>query len=297
MDTRNTEGFALLITLSVLSVVIGLTTIMLGYFNQVREDADTTKALIQADVYYADMVDQLKKLKGKQFAHLYRSPLSLQSEDGRFSLNMYCEPIAKGININWLGFANDIDKQALFTVAQGVFDFIVQRYTIEDADRLLEMLNREIRGGNKYTKKAQSRLRQKNGIITYEQFRDIIKRYEIEADDHAIAKVPWRSYFSFSPSAKKINIDFASPELISYLFDIDLASVKEWAALPKDEKISLRQFIENNGGNYQEKKDLFSTYQGESRCKVGFGMGKEHYRFSFEFIQGEAKYFEFYGKH
>jgi len=297
MNTRKREGFALLITLSVLSVVIGLTTIMLGYFNQVREDADTTKALIQSDVYYADMVEQLKRLKGKQFARLYRSPLSLRSEDGRFVLNMYCEPIVKGININWLGFENDTDKQALFAQAQGLFDFIVQRYTIEDGDRLLEMLNREIKGGNKYTKKAQSRLRQKNGIITYEQFRDIIKRYEIEADDRSIAKVPWKNYFSFSPSAKKINIDFASPELISYLFDIDLASVKEWAALPKDEKISLRQFVENNGGNYQEKKDLFSTYQSESRCRVGFGMGKDHYRFSFEFIQGEAKYFEFYGKH
>jgi len=297
MRVQQRDGFALLITLSVLSVVIGLTTIMLGYFNQVREDATTTQALIQADVYYSDMVEQLKKLKGKQFARLYRSSLSLRSEDDRFVLNMSCEPIAKGININWLGFEHDSEKQKLYVEVQGLFDYIIQRYRIEDGERLLEMLNQEIIGGSKYTKKAQSRLRQKNGIITYEQFRDIIKRYEIEADDRAISKVPWKSYLSFSPSAQKINIDFASPELISYLFDIDIASVNEWFALPAEEKISLRQFVENQGGNFNEKKELFSTYQGESLCKVGFVLGADHYQFSFEFIQGEAKYFEFYGKH
>jgi len=140
------------------------------------------------------MVEQLKKLKGKQFARLYRSPLSLRSED-----------------------------------------------------------------------------------------------------DRAIDKVPWKSYLSFSPSAQKINIDFSSPELISYLFDIDIANVNEWFALPAEEKVSLRQFVENQGGNFNEKKELFSTYQGESLCKVGFVLG--HYQFSFEFIQGEAKYFEFYGKY
>ena len=47
---RGREGFALMITLSVLSVVIALTIVLLSYFTKVKEDAETTKALIQADI-------------------------------------------------------------------------------------------------------------------------------------------------------------------------------------------------------------------------------------------------------
>ena len=40
------KGFALFITLSVLAVIIALTGILLSYFDEVRKDAETTKALI-----------------------------------------------------------------------------------------------------------------------------------------------------------------------------------------------------------------------------------------------------------
>jgi len=297
MTVPHRKGFSLLITLSVLSVVIGLTTILLGYYSKVQEDAAMTKALIQANVYYADITSQLKKLKGKQLARLYRSALPLQSKDKRFQLNLSCAPLAKGININWLKYDNDRAKQKLFVEAQGAFDLIAQKYALENGDRLLEMLVREIKGGSKFVKKAQSRLSQKNGIISYKQFRDIIKRYEVEEDDRHVGKVPWRSYFSFSPTAEKISIAYSSPELISYLFDIDLAVVREWFALPIEEKTPLKQFVEENGGDYAEKKDLLSDYQGESICTARFALEGNHYRFSFEYIQGEAKYFEFFGKH
>ena len=61
-DTHR-EGFALLITLSVLTVIIALTTVLLSYLDEVREDASQTKALIQANVYYADITKVFNDLK------------------------------------------------------------------------------------------------------------------------------------------------------------------------------------------------------------------------------------------
>ena len=45
------------------------------------------------------------------------------------------------------------------------------------------MLLEEIGGKRKYVQKEQSRLRQKNGIISLKQFTDILDRYQREADD------------------------------------------------------------------------------------------------------------------
>jgi len=289
------QGFALMITLSVLSVVIALTIVLLGYFTKVKEDANTTKALIQADIYYADILSQLKSFKNPKsiFQRLYRFPVSLHTPDGRFTLSLRCQPLAKGININWLAMKNVKGRRQHFQEAQLLFETLVQEHDIEDADRLLEMILEEIALGKKFVKEEQSRLIKKHGIISYRQFSEIIKRYEMEVDDTKISRVPWRKYFSFSNYANKIDAEYSSAELISYLFDIDVRTVSEWMALR--EKPPLSTFVNENGGNYDEKKKLLAgnTFLEESRCAVRYGAG---YKFTFDYIRGEAKYFEFYGK-
>jgi len=290
------RGFALMITLSVLAVVIALTIVLLGYFKEVKDDADTTKALIQADVYYADILAQFAKFKDKKalFNQLYRLPVSLRSPKGRFSMTLKCEAMAKGININWLGLEQDKARQNLYEEAQNVFDLLIQQYRLEDPDRLLEMLQIEIGGKKKFVVREQSRLRQKNGIISYEQFADIISRYQLEVDDKEVGRIPWTRYFSFSGKAQKIDAEYSSPELLALLFDIDLATVREW--YNAIDKTSLANFVNENGGNYAEKKALLANgaFLGESLCTVRYGAG---YRFSFKYIDGGAKHFEFYGKH
>ena len=296
LSSASRRGFALMITLSVLSVVIALTVVLLSYFNEVKKDADTTKALIQADVYYADILSQFSKFKDKKalFNHLYHFPLSLRAAKGRFSVILKCEPIAKGMNINWLGFEQDKKQQNLFLEADALFENLVQLYGVEDADRLREMILEEIGGKQKFVKREQSRLRQKNAIISYKQFAEILSRYQLEVDDRKVGAIPWARYFSFSGKAQKINAEYSSPELISILFDIDLSSVKEWYS--SIDKSALSTFVNENGGDYAEKKNLLAegNFLGESFCTVNYGAG---YRFTFKYIQGEAKYFEFYGKH
>jgi hypothetical protein len=295
---KNRQGFALLITLSVLSVIIALTMVLLSYFEEVQQDASDTKALIQADLYYKNITNIFQGFKNKKnlFSVLYSTAFPLRSPDGKFSLILHCDPLYKGVNINWLGLENNSKKEALNKVAQELFEVLAQDYNIEDAGRLHEMLIEEIGRTNTPVLKEQSRLHQKNAIISYQQFAEIISRYQFEVDDPKIGSVPWKEYFSFSPKAEKIDGEYSSPELLSYLFDIDLETVKEWTS--SLEKGSLEDFVRENGGDYAQRKSILAgkTFLEAAECSVDYALADQQYRFSFEYIEGEAKHFEFYGK-
>lgn len=291
---KQRKGFALLITLSVLTVIMALTTVLLSYLDEVRDDASRTKALIQANVYYADIIKTFSKLKDKKtlFSTLYLAPFPIASEDGRFMMTLACKPLSSAVNINWLGDDNKPEMREPYVLAQTVFDFLVQEYNLEDGMRLQEMLLEEIRN----SERKYSRLRQKNGIISYRQFTAIVNRYQFEVDDKKVSQIPWEKYFSFSPSSKVIDVEYSSPELIALMFDIDLQSVQEWYVDP--EKSSLETFVTTYGGDYAKRKKIVAgkKFLEESECTVSYASAGKSYSFDFEYVRGEAKYFEFYGK-
>jgi len=299
-SVKHRQGFALLITLSVLAVIIALTTVLLSYFEEVKQDASDTKALIQADIYYTNITNIFQGIKNKEtlFSVLYSTALPLQTPESRFSLQLHCEPLYKGVNINWLGSGNSGQNEAYTSVAQELFETLAQEYNIQDPERLSEMLLEEIGGKNTWVQKEQSRLHQKNGIISYKQFSDIISRYQFEIDDPEIGAVPWKKYFSFSPGSDKIDAQYSSPELLAYLFDMDVSTVEEWTSLELEEKGTLESFIRENGGDYEKRKSILAgeTFLEAAECSVRYAMADEQYGFGFEYIHGEAKYFEFYGR-
>jgi hypothetical protein len=307
MDKTNTfstkvkhkQGFALMITLSVLAVIIALTMVLLSYFEEVKKDASDTEAMIQADVFYTDITTVFKRFKKKKslFSTLYKFPVSLRSPDGRFAMALRCKPLSSGANINWLAQESKPKMRDAFTMAQTIFDTLAQQYNIKEADILLEMLLEEIGGKKKYVEKEYSRLRQKNGIISYKQFSGIVSKYQLEYDDLKVSRVPWTKYFSFSRTAKVIDAEYSSAELISLLFDIDLQTVREWHGDPK--RSSLQAFVQDNSGGYAQRKNIIAgkTFLEESQCDVSYKSAGGQYKFRFEYILGEAKHFEFYGKH
>jgi len=302
-SVKNRRGFALLITLSVLSVVIGLTMVLLSYFEEVQQDSSETKALIQADIYYTDITNIFQSFKNSKdvFPVLYSMVFPLSTPDGRFSLMLKCDPLNKGVNVNWLGLG--VEKEALQSVAQELFEYISQEYNLEDVGRLVELLLEEIGSKDRYAQKEQSRLHQKNGIISYQQFEKVLSRYQFEADDPNIGSVPWEKYFSFSPKAEKIDAQYSSPELIAFLFGLDLEIAKEWVPAggldPLSGVGSLEEFVTLNGGDYTERKAILAgeTFMDATECKVSYMLDEQQYGFRFEYIQGEAKHFEFYGKY
>jgi len=295
---KHREGFALLITLSVLTVIMVLTTVLLSYLDEVREDASKTKALIQANVYYADITKVFNELKDKKtlFSTLYLAPFPIASEDGRFMLTLACKPLSSAVNINWLGSGSDPEMNEPYVLAQTVFDFLVQEYDVEDGMRLQEMLLEEIVDQESPIQAEYSRFRQKNGIISYQQFAAIVSRYQFEVDDTKVNQIPWERYFSFSGSSNVVDAEYSAPELIALMFEIDLQSVQEWYEDPS--RGDLETFITLNGGDFSKRKKVLAgeTFLEESMCTVSYEIAKRPYRFSFEYVQGEAKYFEFYGK-
>ena len=296
-SVKSRAGFALLITLSVLSVVIALTMVLLSYFEEVQQDSSETKALIQADIYYTNITKVFQAIKQKKefFPVIYSMALPLNTPDDRFSLLMKCDPLQKGVNVNWLGWEDK--KEPLQRVAQELFELLADKYEIEDVGRLQEMLLEEIGGDTLLAQKEQSRLHQKNGIISYQQFEQVLNRYQFEVDDPKIGMVPWRDYLSFSPDAEKIDAAYSSPALIAYLFNMDEEVAEEW--IPTPGLGSLEDFVTQNGGDYTERKSILAgeAFLDATECLVHYSLEEQQYGFRFEYIQGESKHFEFYGKY
>ncbi len=293
------KGFALIITLSALTVIIALTGVLINYLDEARRDASTTKAMIQGNLYYADIKQIFTKFKKKKtlYSTLYIAPIPFASEDGRFSVIVQCSPLANGVNINWLGSGNEQNMSEHSSMVQNIFETIVQEYDLEDATRLEEMIREEIGVKGKFVQKEQSRLRQKNGIISFKQFEGILDRYQFEADDDNAGHVPWKKFFVFNKINEKaaenlIDGNYISAELISVLFVIDLPTVKEeWVP----GVLELKTFIPNNGGTYNQ--NLFAKdFLAQSQCEVQYDYEGERFAFKFEDIEGEVKNFEFFGK-
>jgi hypothetical protein len=290
------RGFALIITLSVLSVIIALTGVMISYLDTVRKEASSTKALLQANLYYADAKKIITGFKEKKTLYnlLYLSPVPLQSEDGRFSLILECHPLASGININWLGYDNNEKMTEQYSAAQKVFESLVQNYNVSDPGRLEEVLLGVIKGNQD---ERESRLRQKNGIISYRQFMQLLDRYQFETGDKKIGRIPWRKYFIFTPVPKRaeenvIAGDYLSVELLSVLFNIDIESLKEeWVPAEGAIKTLLDRY-----GIVYDKRLYAEKFVDRSQCEVTYMYEDERFMFAFVDDEGEVKDFEFYGK-
>jgi len=296
-NTKSRKGFALIITLSVLAVIMSLTMVLLSYFDEVHQDATETKALIQADLYYTNIVNTFNKFKNKQtlFDVLYKSSLPLVSPDGKFKLMLNCQPMNKGININWLGLQSSLKEIRKYQVAQDVFSKLVQSYKIVDGTRLFEMILEEMgKSEDVYSKDNRQRLQKKKSIVSYLQFSDIISRYQFEVDDSNINAVPWKAYFSFYPKAEKINIEYSSTALISLLFDIDISIVNEWYGTI-EERVPLSVMVNDNGANYKEFSSILNAKSsGATNCNINYSVAGQYYKFKFDYIEGEARYFEFF---
>jgi|GEM_PF-329769 len=309
-QSRKRRGFALIITLSVLAVVIALTAILMGYMDSVRRDASYTKALVQGNIYFADLKQmlqtQFKKNRKPLYTQLYQTTIPLTTASGKFSMLLHCYPLANGVNMNWLGYESDRAMTLQYETAQMVLEKLSTKYRLKDPNRLEEMLLEVIGKSEKGVHEvAFKRMRQKNGILSFADFQQLIERYRFEADDANVLHIPWRDYFVFLPRSKAKSIksrqkesvidgDYISAELLSLLFDLDINMVKEsW--VPSEG--ALKQFLSEvgEGGAYQ--KALFAqSFLNESGCEVSYGYGGEQFMFQFIDSKKEVKNFEFYGK-
>jgi len=288
-EHRSRKGFALLLTLSILSIVIALSTVLVNYISTTNKNMIDTKALIEGDILYSDIKQILlsvQKDKETIYKMLYETPLPFSLDDDRFSFILKCKPLANGVNINWLIY-NTSAMQSRVDMVHQVLDVIFQKYDIQNPNYLEEMLR-------EYMYISETKHKE---ILSKNEFENIILKYMFSEDDKSVEHIPWDKYFVFNHVNKqannnKIDANYMSVELISALFGIDIDSLREeWVEGSSD----LSQLLGNNGIAL-DKKIYSINFYPYSKCEVSYSYMDRRFKFSFNDIKGEVKDFEFYGK-
>lgn len=291
------EGFALLLTLSVLVIVIALTGVLINYLDTARQDAVENETLVQANLHYTDLKGFLEAFKNRKkdlYSVLYQSPVPLVMEEGKSPLLITCRPVYNRVNINWLGGANDRLMFSRYNIAKKVFDTIVQRYDITDPALLEEMIASAAKG--LWGDSMPGRLHQSRGIVSYTLFNHLLTQYAFRTEDNRVFSIPWNHFFAFHAVLKGkkelLAGDYLTIELLSVVFGLDEAVLKEeWV----EGEGAFRRFSSLYGVHYDPV--LFSEkFLDASRCEVYFEHKGRRFLFAFSDIEGEVKRFEFHGE-
>lgn len=300
------RGVVLFITLSIIAAMLALVGVIFTYLDKSKKNASHTSAIIQADLLYSDgrqAIDGLLKKGSKDkdvkkgiLDALYLAPVTLQAKNNEnLFTTLECKPMDGGVNINWLALENNSTMQKQYTAAQIVFDKLAETNSIQNPAQLLSMIVNSIDGKSTDNREAKGRLPRKKGIIKLKQLENIARDYRFELDDNSVEKIDWDKYFSFdSELDSKIDGNYISAELFSLLFDVELdAVVEDWAP-----GADLKDTIANLGGDmsvYDGK--LFSTEPIEKmRCRITYGYSDNVYAMGFDYLEGMAKSFEFFGE-
>jgi len=293
------NGVVLFITLSVIVAMLGLVGVIFSYLDRAKQNSSHSGAIIQSNLFFADTsraIDKLLKIVGKDkdkretiLTTLYSAPMTLQPQESELFITAECRPLDNGVNINWLGYENNSSMQTHYSMAQRLFDDMVDRYSIDNPSLLLEKILIAINGSSI----EGSRLKRGVGIVSLSQFEEILREYQLQSDDRGVEKIRWERFFTFDKGSILIDGNYISAELISMLFDIELELVKdEWF-----EGDNLKEFVVANGGDISKYKKIFSpTLIERIHCKVTYSYLDEVYSFGLDYLEERAERFEFYAK-
>ena len=289
-------AITLLITLSVIATMIALMGVMFKYLDVARGKAEVKASMIQANLLSADVAQFLRQILGKKPSRstmqtLFETPLGLSVENGEFSLGISCQPLANRANIAWLGLENMAKKQKAYSLASSLFETLTDKVNLRDSALLKEKIVAALKPGSSNTFGTPSRINKKKGIITFKKFQELLDDYRFETDDTRVYNIPWQDYFSFGITEQKIDGDFASPELLAFLYDVDLNVVRENYQLG-----ALNSFLTEIGESRSAYTWLFSKKtMAVARCKASYTFRKGNYGFTFNYMHGKVEGFEFFG--
>ncbi|MDM5272615.1 hypothetical protein PGH07_10575 [Sulfurovum sp. zt1-1] len=277
-------------------MLVGTLVTALG---SVQKDSRDTSSLLQANVYYGNIVNIFRKFKDKDkellFSTLYQAPIPFSTEEENFFMTVGCRPLANGANINWLGLENDTKMIPNYDITRKIFDSITAMYNLSDPVMLEEMLLEEIGKEGEFEHKFHSRLLQKRGIISYQQFAHIIDRYQLEADDPVVSSIPWDKYFSFTTESNVTDGNYMSAEAVAAIFDMELSAVEEEWVPGTDALQTFKQTYQPV--DFEKYSPAFSKHFVDiAECEVIYTYADEPYKFTFMYSKGEVKHFEFLGR-
>jgi len=302
MDKRK-RGIALFITLMVIASIMSIIAVSFSYLEKVQKDAGTTSSIIQGDLLYKNTLSILKRFfpakqnNSEKLKLIYTMPLVLTEPKSGFEITLTCEPLLKGVPINWLDEGSTWNMIEKTNLANDVLTRVMEQYNIEEPTALEELIRQEITGKVTQNQEYTPRIKQKKGIVSKEQFYRIIINYRLLYDDPKVLRIPWEKYFSFSQVSEKTKIDgvYLTPELISVAFEIPIEIVLDsWIV---GESTLLTFLTDNTIVIGATKKKIYSNKALNAlHCEQRYAYRDGQYKFNFDYIEGRGTNFEFNGK-
>ncbi len=305
---KTKKGIALFITLVIIASILSIVAVSFSYLEKVQKDASKVSSLIQGNLLYKNTTEILKrffpkgKVDSKKIEMIYTLPLMLNENESGFNINLKCTPLLVAIPIKWLNkeFTKKIPKR--LELARKVLADILEKYEIEEPNKLEEIILAKVNGEDMPNLEYKTRLGKQKGILSKNEFYNILLDYRLRYDDAKVFKVPWDKYFIFIDVTNKALIDgvYISPELISIAFDIPLQSVKDdWIVDTnlEEDKMTLKEFLAQNDTTEPFDKKLFSQKAlNAMHCEESYAYRDRYYSFSFDYSDERSVNFEFNGE-
>jgi len=301
MDKRK-RGIALFITLMVIASIMSIIAVSFSYLEKVQKDAGRTSAIIQGDLLYKDTINVLKRFFPKKQNNsdklklIYKMPLILTEPKSGFNVNLTCTPLLKAVPINWL------DKDFIWrnaektNLAKDVLSMVMEQYSIEEPNKLEQLIIQEITGESSQNQDYTPRIKQQRGIVSQQQFNRVITNYRLLYDDPKVLLVPWELYFSFTEVNPNTKIDgvYLTPEFIAIAFEIPIEIVLDSWIVGESTLVS---FLKDNSIVAPVNKKIYSKKAlNAMHCEQTYAYQDGQYRFNFDYIEGRSANFEFNGK-
>lgn len=294
---KSRKGVALLITLAVVASMIALIGIAFGYLDSARAKASYKSALIESNYIFSRFAKTLKSGLGKKpttdtLNMFYSSPLSFSTQNQEFDIVFFCEASSNKIPFAWLAKKGDVKYQKQYEVAQRVFDELVSSANVRNPQKLESMIVSVLEGQSiRYGIKSFAI--QKKDIISKNILLDILSDYRFLEDDDSVFKIEWDKYFSYEEASGKnrgkIDAEFASPKLLSIIFDMDKSYVEDTFKAGE-----LNKFMQEAGIDRSEYKQILADKAvADMVCEARFGYADNIYMLKFDYRSGNIKGFEF----
>jgi len=305
---KTKRGIALFITLLVIASILSIVAVSFSYLEKVQKDAGKVSALIQGNLLYKNTTEILKnffpkgKADSKKLQMIYTLPLMLNEPKSGFNINLKCNPLLVAIPIKWLDEKFTKKKTDRLELARKVLTAILEKYEIEEPNKLEEMIISKVTGENQQDREYQPRIKQPKGIFSKKEFYNLLLDYRMRYDDTQVFKIPWEKYFIFIDVTDKavIDGDYITTELISIAFDIPLQSVKDDWIVPtniEEDKMTLKEFLTQNATEEVFDNKLFSDKAlNVMHCEERYSYRDRYYSFSFDYSEERSVNFEFHGE-
>jgi hypothetical protein len=305
---KTKRGIALFITLLVIASILSIVAVSFSYLEKVQKDAGRMSAIIQANLFYKNTTDILKKffpkknVDSKKLDMIYSVPLMMSEPKSGFSINLQCRPFMVTIPIKWLDREFTKKYPARLDLAKDIPFKLIEKYNIDEANQLEEIILAKVNGeANEYSE-YEERLEHKKGIMSKREFDNMILDYRLKYDDDKVFKIPWDRYFLFEDVDEKAKIDgaYITTELISMIFEIPIESVREdWLREKEvgENKMTLTDYLaENSGGEVINTKLFSQKALNYMHCEERYSYHDRFYSFSFDYSNERSANFEFNGE-